>query len=250
MPTIEDNREAWDRVFDWQNSGEEWSSFWGNSESQWYFSIYPRIHRFLPAGSILEIGFGFGRWTKFLLSYCRSLKGVDLVQRCSDHCNNIFGKRENVLFHCNDGLSLDMIEDNSIDFIFTFDSLVHVGKDVMDAYIKQSMVKLNHDGIAFMHHSNLEELITSGKVSTSDKLHGRDSTVSADLIKELVNQYGGDVLSQELINWGSKHLLDCITVFSKAGAHRGFSGLRIENYDYMDEAKIIRKLQPIYCPKR
>ena len=32
-------------------------------DSQWFGLIFPRIHAFLPTGTILEIAPGFGRWT-------------------------------------------------------------------------------------------------------------------------------------------------------------------------------------------
>jgi len=38
-------------------------------------------------------------------------------------------------YFINDGRSLDMLENNSIDFAFSFDSLLHAEIDVMHAYI-------------------------------------------------------------------------------------------------------------------
>src|SRR5579859_8081721 len=37
----------------------------------------------------------------------------------------------------NDGTSLAMIEDGTVDLVFSFDSLVHVEADVMDAYLDE-----------------------------------------------------------------------------------------------------------------
>ena len=41
-------------------------------------SILPRIARFLPAGSMLEIAPGHGRWTAYLREHCDTLAIVDL----------------------------------------------------------------------------------------------------------------------------------------------------------------------------
>lgn len=49
--------------YDWKDSGEEWSAPWGNSAAQWFGTILPRTSQCLPAGTILEIAPGFGRWT-------------------------------------------------------------------------------------------------------------------------------------------------------------------------------------------
>ena len=48
-----------------------------------------------------------------------------------------------------------MVEDGSIDFVFSFDSLVHVEADVLDAYLDQLARKLTPDGVGFIHHSNM-----------------------------------------------------------------------------------------------
>ena len=69
MPDVNWNLIAWDG-YDWSDRGEGFSEPWGGSEAQWFGSLYPRLHRFLPAKNILEIGPGVGRWTKFLLPLC------------------------------------------------------------------------------------------------------------------------------------------------------------------------------------
>ena len=38
----------------------------GRADAQWYGSLLPRIHRFLPTGQVLEIACGYGRWTQYL----------------------------------------------------------------------------------------------------------------------------------------------------------------------------------------
>ena len=91
----------------------------------------PRIARFLPAGSILEIAPGHGRWTDFLREHCDTLSIVDLDAACIDACRERFAGDERIAYHVNDGRSLDMIEDGSVDFAFSFDSLVHADAEVV-----------------------------------------------------------------------------------------------------------------------
>lgn len=55
MPTVEQNKIQWGDSYDWNEGGEEWSTEWGTSHMQWYGTILPRIHAFLPADTILEI---------------------------------------------------------------------------------------------------------------------------------------------------------------------------------------------------
>ena len=60
MPDLNWNKTVWGSTYGWQAGGEEWSETWGSSEAQWFGSIFPRLHRFLPARQILEIAPG---WT-------------------------------------------------------------------------------------------------------------------------------------------------------------------------------------------
>src|SRR4029077_1318302 len=62
---------------------------------------------------------------------------------------------KHLAFYVNDGSSLDVVPDGSVDFVFSFDSLVHAEKDVIERYIQQLSKKLKLDGVGFIHHSNL-----------------------------------------------------------------------------------------------
>ena len=126
MPTVEENQTCWNSTYPWIQQGEEWSSEWGGSEAQWHGAILPRIHAFLPTGTILEIAPGFGRWTHYLKNYCDSLIGVDLGEKCIRDCRQRFASERHLTFYTNDGKSLAMIPDESIDFVFSFDSLATV----------------------------------------------------------------------------------------------------------------------------
>ncbi len=55
MPSIEENRRHGKLLYEWSSAGEKWSSSWGGPDMQWYGSLLPRIHAFLPTNTILEI---------------------------------------------------------------------------------------------------------------------------------------------------------------------------------------------------
>ena len=155
MVTVDENKAWWDEAYDWRESGDEWSEPWGGASNQWHGSVFPRVHRFLPAPRILEIGCGFGRWTQFLKDQCDHLTALDLAENCIAACEERFADATNITFVVNDGSSLEMIEDSSIDFVFSFDSLVHVDQSTLDRYIAQLPRILTPAGAAFLHHSNL-----------------------------------------------------------------------------------------------
>ena len=76
MPTIDENRTQWDQQYDWISAGNEWSSHWGGTETEWRSTIFPRIWGFVPTGTICEIAPGYGRWSKYLIPAVRA------VHRC------------------------------------------------------------------------------------------------------------------------------------------------------------------------
>lgn len=238
MDNIKLNAELWGKYYDWAGKGEEWSEMWGGSRAQWLGSIYPRVSAFLPARSLLEIAPGYGRWTQYLLSACRQYHGIDLSQDCIDACRRRFSEAKHASFSTNDGISLSRIRDASVDFVFSFDSLVHATADVMSAYIAEILRVLHSGGVAFIHHSNLLEV-----ASHVDKNHGRGFDVSADTVRRLVADAGGVVLIQEKINWGEQECTDCLSLFSNRGPSES---VMIENHDFMLEAVNIRKHQSYY----
>src|ERR1044072_1966729 len=122
MATVEENQAEWDVNYHWMNQGEGWSIPWGGSEAQWFWCIFPRIHAFLPAGTILEIAPGYGRWTHYLKGLCQHLIVVDLAASCIAACRQRFAAETHITYHVNDGMSLEMVPDSSIDFVFSFDS--------------------------------------------------------------------------------------------------------------------------------
>ena len=245
MPELEWNNAVWDGSYDWTAAGEEWSDAWGGSEAQWFGSLYPRLHRILPAKRVLEIAPGFGRWTRFLVRSCDSYVGVDLSGKCVAACQSIFAAASHAVFIRNDGLSLSEAS-GSFDFVFSFDSLVHAEIDVFMHYIPQIIGKLNPNGAAFLHHSNLRACSDH-----SSNPHCRATSVDAEQVAALIREHGGRVLIQESVNWGGDMLSDCLTMFGPADALGAeTTPTVIENPRFMDEAEIIRTSQSLYSAGR
>src|SRR3954454_17573590 len=154
LPEVDRNLATWSSDWDWSQQGDEWSDSWGGTPALWHGALLPRIHAFVPTGTILEIAPGYGRWTQYLKDLCERLLVVDLAPQCIDHCRERFSEADNISYHVNDGRSLEMVEDHSVDFVFSFDSLVHAEADVIDAYLGQLARKLTPNGAGFIHHSN------------------------------------------------------------------------------------------------
>lgn len=212
MPSLEWNIETWGTDEVWEERGDQWS--WTSTEAQWHFVIRPRIQRFLPAKSILEIAPGLGRWTQFLTAHCEKFIGVDLSRKGIEGCRKRFADQPHAAFHHNDGYSLDVVGDESVDFAFSFDSLVHTEWDVVSSYLGELARVLTPEGVAFIHHSNLAALADQ-RIGLS---HARATTVSGDRVLEESKTLGLSVISQERFDWGMGHLglTDCVTVLTRA----------------------------------
>jgi SAM-dependent methyltransferase len=241
MPDLNWNARQWDEQYRWDLKGEEWSSCWGSSEAQWFGTLYPRLHRHLPAARILEIAPGFGRWTRFLLKYCQDYTGIDLSAECVNACKETFEKFEGARFFKNDGLSL-ADANGQFDFVFSFDSLVHADAEVLGVYIPAILKILTPDGVAFIHHSNFKDSCESNNV------HRRSEDISAAVVREMIQQSGGAVVVQETINWGSNNLIDCLTTFSVGPAQE--KPVIFSNDKFMEEANNTKLVIDRYNLKR
>jgi SAM-dependent methyltransferase len=239
--------------YDWKDAGEEWSEPWGTSQAQWLESILPRIREHLPAQTIVEIGCGFGRWSHYLRDYCETLWLVDRSAKCIEACRQRFGSDSRVYYYLNDGRSLAQLRNESIDLAFSFDSLVHVDRDIIDAYVRELRSKLRPGGKGFFHHSNLGQYANSWqqhlpsffdrllrKLGLLDWEHHRNPSMSAELFRQLCQANELHCASQELINWRGRRLLDCFSLFERTDSQEETKIVR--NPRFMREAAAIRRI--------
>jgi 2-polyprenyl-3-methyl-5-hydroxy-6-metoxy-1,4-benzoquinol methylase len=250
MPTIEQNLQCWDETYAWPQAGEEFSAPWGGAEAQWYGTILPRIHSFVPAHTILEIAPGHGRWTQRLKTLCERLILVDLSESCIEACRRRFNRAPHISYHVNDGKSLAMIPDRTIDFVFCFDSLVHAEKDVVEAYIAQLAGKLTPNGVGFIHHSNIGMYIdqSTGRLPAFISNTGwRAESMTASRFKELCSAAGLQCIAQELVNWKTDVVLnDCFSLFTQRNSVWAHSNRVLINKRFMAEVAYLRRMMQLY----
>ena len=157
-------------------------------------------------------------------------------------------------YHVNDGRSLSMLPDRSVDFAFSFDSLVHAELPVIESYLRELARVLSRNGIAFLPHSNLgafgrgaarrllpnsvcTALMTRGLLPND---HWRAYSVSADLVRDVAVREAIPCVRQELINWGCHRLSDCFSTMTPAGSRWERPLERVLNPGFMAEAEAIR----------
>jgi SAM-dependent methyltransferase len=283
MPTVEQNLFLWGKADGWKDDGDKWSVKWGSTELEWWTSIFPRIRQFVPASTILEIAPGFGRWTQFLKGFCQQLIAVDVSPACIERCKERFACDPQVRCYVNDGKSLAMVEDASVDFAFSFDSLVHVEADVIAAYLNELGKKLKPGGFAFLHHSNLRAYSSSiwlpktigrpqpigdgvklapmsrglwlrrrlqskltdwGLVNTFDN---RAESMCAKVFREACDPAGLECTTQELVNWNhGPSLIDCFSVVTPRNGRTCKPPRLSRNPHFMDEAERARRTAELY----
>jgi len=263
MPSVEENLKLWDDEANWRQNGDEWSIPFGNTQALWWFVIYPRIHRFIPAKRILEIAPGHGRWTQFLRQYCESLVVVDLSPKCIEECKERFSSFSNITYYVNDGRSLDVVPDGAIDFAFSFDSLVHAEKDVMQEYVQQLARKLAPHGIAFIHHSNIGHYSTTlqllNRVPERFRLRkiafrlahfrvcGRAASMTADAFGRMCQSAGVSCVSQELISWAhGTRMIDAMSIFTPAKSIWARPNRVLWNPDFHNRSDDVKALSSLY----
>ena len=237
MATIQENR-AWN-VAPWELDGDNWvhmAKHCGQPYSKWKQSIVdcfikPNIDKDSVA---VDFACGHGRWTRYFLDV-KQLILVDLNESCIDFCKQRYKKHENIEYFVNDGKTLPFIQDNSVDFVWSFDSFVHMERDVIDSYMCEFSRILKHDGRVIIHHSGrnhqalnykflanygvvgtyLYQILSMQKLSVGD---GWRSHVSKQIIQHLADMYGLRIVFQ-VDRWGdgySCHLYrDCISCIVK-----------------------------------
>jgi ubiquinone/menaquinone biosynthesis C-methylase UbiE len=207
---IEEQR-SWNNENWWVMDGHEWSKSFGTTENLWNNEIFDKIKEF-RGKKILEIAPGFGRITQFLSILAGELIVVDLNPRCIEKTREKL-KNHVLAYFVNDGKSIPKVRDNSQDLVFSYDSFVHMHANVVEEYIKEIFRVLKPGGHSFIHHS----WYYGGEDNSFSNIAGR-ANMTPEQFKELVNLYGMEIISQDVIQFeplGLWNGTDCISVFKK-----------------------------------
>jgi ubiquinone/menaquinone biosynthesis C-methylase UbiE len=207
-----EEQKFWDDEKNWSQGGHEWSGQFGTTENLWNKYLFDDLKEF-RGKKILEIAPGYGRISQFLSILAQELIVTDLNPNCIKKTKEKLGDHVHKYFVC-DGKSIPFIDDESQDLVFSYDSFVHMHKNVIDDYLSEISRVLVNDGKGIIHHSNL-----SGGNDRSFKNWGGRSNMDGEIFKELVEKYGMIVLYQKKIkisegndNWSG---VDTITIFQK-----------------------------------
>ena len=215
MPTLEENR-FWDR-YDWPKDGDEWTdqaAFCGTPYAIWKQDVIAAfiVPNVTENSTVLELAMGHGRWVPSLAQRAWRYLGVDFGPSCVKFCRARFANLTNAVFHLNDGRSIPMIASNSVQFIWSFDSFVHIEPDITSGYMAEFSRVLAPGGRCVIHHP--------GAPTAAQRALGGRSQLTTQLFARLARAEGLDVRSQT-DSWGpggrSNTMLfaDCISTLAK-----------------------------------
>lgn len=183
---------------------------------QWNGIIWPII-KDEDFTNTLELACGHGRNTEFLRRLARMIDLVDVNQNCIEACRQRFGQEKDgcaFRYHVTSGTVLP-VGDETISFGYSWDSMVHFDKLVVQDYVREFARVLKPGGTAFLHHSNYGEVAPD---SDWAKNHGNRSDMTASLMRDYARQSGLSMKFQRLSGladgWGIDDL-DCLSLLQK-----------------------------------
>lgn len=164
---------------------------------------------------VLDFACGKGRIAEFIRNKCRSLICCDISKEAIDSCKERFKKFENVKYIVGKENKIDL-ESSSIDFIYSWDAMVHFSYKNIDRYLCEFFRIVKPGGYVFIHHSNLlnEDSIKEKSELWFENIHCR-SNIGKEDVQFLAIKHGFEVKCQEIIGWGEARDLDCITILTK-----------------------------------
>lgn len=137
------------------NNSKYYGEHWGNPEKNEQLNyikqnfILPHINKESVA---LEIGCGGGRWTQYLMN-CKKIYVVDYYEEMFSELDN-FIESNKIIKIKNNGNDFPNIPQNSIDFLFSFGTFVHLDIDIIFEYMSNITKIMKPDSKIFIQYSN------------------------------------------------------------------------------------------------
>jgi ubiquinone/menaquinone biosynthesis C-methylase UbiE len=178
---------------DWKRDGKKnlYGLQWGDPEKGPVLK-YVKDHFLMPYvlsdNTILEIGPGGGRWTRYML-HAKQIYAVDYHQELLNELKLNFSV-SNINYIKNNGNDFPSIQDKSIDFLFSFGTFVHLDFPIIDSYLQNMKRILKHDSIVVIQYSD--------KTKPAAKSNPSFSENDPDKMRKLVLSHGYSIHEEDL----------------------------------------------------
>lgn len=202
-------------------------------EAQWRDPIWPLI-RSADFRAVLELGPGAGRNSERLARHARELHLVDLNRYALERCRERFRAHAGACmlhFHENDGRSLPFLADGSISFVYSWDSMVHFERGVVERYVAEFARVMRPGATGFVHHSNHGVVSTDPDIEHAPHLR---SNLTAELFGRYCAAHGLVRTHFLVFDWGGAKNSDCISVFLKPDPVHPFASARVRLAQHAD----------------
>lgn len=142
----------------------------------------------------LEIGGGGGRWTRYLLE-AREVVVVDLNSEFFPYIESRFPDAADKLrFYQTSGYELAGVETESIDFVLSFGTFVHIDPEGIDAYLGEIHRVLSPGAAATIHYGDRSKKFFDGRPPDFAGF----SDMNAEKMERLVAGHGFDLVEHDL----------------------------------------------------
>lgn len=133
--------------------GDEWGDKPSIDQFVRDFLVWPGI----ASASVLEIGSGGGRIAARVAPLCRELTCCDLPGPLLELCKSALAEFDNVRYRpLVEGMPQIPVDDESIDLIYSFDTLIHLDQRTIFRYFRESSRCLKSGGRAALHLASQE----------------------------------------------------------------------------------------------
>lgn len=120
----------------------------GDYQSIWLYYLKPYVFN----KTVIELGCLDGKWIHpMLFHYPKKVIAVDIIEDGFEQIKKWIGYTEHIQFYLTTGDELEGIADQSVDFIFSMDSLVRSEVQIIDKYLAEFKRVLAPGGRACIH---------------------------------------------------------------------------------------------------
>ena len=104
----------------------------------------------------LEIGVGHGRWASYMVGWVHRSILIDNDKKNIEICQNRFGIHPHIEYITNNGYDLERVDDQSVDLVWSFDTMIALPEDIIYSYLNEIARVLKPGGHAAIHAVNLD----------------------------------------------------------------------------------------------
>ena len=135
-----------------------------------------------------EIGPGGGRWTRYLLGF-EKLYVVDCHAQVLEELGRNFDAKH-IVFVKNNGADFPGVEERSIDYLFSFGTLVHLDVDLIRGYLRTMHPLLKEGSNVVLQYSDKTKIMARINAGFSDN--------APELMRQMVTSAGYTILEEDL----------------------------------------------------